>query len=170
MPRPLGGKSMTMQVFVDSDHACDQVTHRSRTGFIVFLNSAPIYWSSKKQGSCETSTHGSEIVVMKQAYEFVRVLRYKLHMMGIPVDEPSFVFGDYQSVLANTANPGSTIKKKSQSICFHFIREGCARDEWRTAHVKNCENIADLLTKSLPNGEKRWHFVKKILHWLGGKG
>ena len=107
---------------------------------------------------------------MKQACEFVRGLRYKLRMMGIPVDEPSFMFGDNQPVLANTANPGSTIKKKSQSICFHYIREGYARDEWCTAYVKTCDNIADILTKYLPNGEKRWHFVNNILHWLIGKG
>ena len=104
------------------------------------------------------------MVAMKQDCEFVRVLRYKLRMIGIPVDEPSFMFGDNQYVLANTNNPGSTIKKKSQSICFHFIREGCSLDEWRTAYIKTCENIADLLKKYLPNGEKRWHFVNKILH------
>ena len=91
MPTPLG-KSFTCRVYVDSDHAGDQVTRRSRTGFIVFLNSAPIYWSSKKQTSCETSTYGSELLAMKQATEFVRGLRYKLRMMGIPVDEPAFVF------------------------------------------------------------------------------
>ena len=34
MPRPLRGKSMIMLVFLDSDHAGDQVTRRSRTGFI----------------------------------------------------------------------------------------------------------------------------------------
>ena len=49
MPRPLCGKSMTMLVFVDSYHAGDQVTRRSRNGFIVFFNLAPIYWSSKKK-------------------------------------------------------------------------------------------------------------------------
>ena len=129
MPRPLGGKIITMWVFVNSDHAGDQFTRRSRTGFIVFLNSDPIHWRSKKQGSCETSTYVSDMFAMKQACEFVQVLRYKLRMMGIPVDEPSFMFGDNQSVLANTANPGSTIKKESQSICFHFISEGCTRDE-----------------------------------------
>ena len=91
-------------------------------------------------------------------------------MIDIPVDEPSFMFGDNQSVLANTVNPGSTIKKKSQLICFHFIREGCARDEWRTYYVKTCENIEDLLTKYLPTRDKRWHFVNKTLHWLGLKG
>ena len=47
MPEPRG-LGMTMIVYVDSDHAGDTVTRRFRTGFIIFLNSAPIYWSSKK--------------------------------------------------------------------------------------------------------------------------
>ncbi len=42
------GKLMTMHVFVDADHAGDLITRHSRTGFIVFLNNEPIYWSSKK--------------------------------------------------------------------------------------------------------------------------
>ena len=48
MPKPRG-KSMVMMVYVDSDHAGDTVTRRPRTGFFIFLDSAPIYWSSKKQ-------------------------------------------------------------------------------------------------------------------------
>ncbi len=75
MPKPYG-PLMTMQVFVDADHAGDLLTRRSRTGLIVFLNGAPIYWSSKKQTSCETSTFGSEFVAMKQATEYIRGLRY----------------------------------------------------------------------------------------------
>ncbi len=96
------GQLMTIRVFEDNDHAGDQVTRRSRTGFIVFLNNAPIYWSLKKQISCETSTFGSEFVAMKQATEYVRGLQYKLRMMGILVDEPAFVFGNNQSALCNT--------------------------------------------------------------------
>ncbi len=68
------GPSMTIQVFVDADHADDLLTRLSRTGFIVILNGAPIYWSSKKQTSCETSTFGSEFVDMKQATEYIRGL------------------------------------------------------------------------------------------------
>jgi hypothetical protein len=96
----------------------------------MFLNGAPIYWSSKKQTSCETSTFGSEFVAMKQATEYIRGLRYKLRKMGVMVDEPAYVFGDNQSVLANTNAPGSTLKKKSNTIGYHFVREDCARDEW----------------------------------------
>jgi hypothetical protein len=58
---------------------------------------------------------------MKQATEFICGLRYKLQMMGITVDEPAYVFGDNQSVLANTTAPGSTSKKKSYAIAYHFI-------------------------------------------------
>jgi len=165
MPTPIG-QTMTMRVYIDSDHAGDVLTRQSRTRFVVFLNQAPIYWNSKKQTSCETSTFGSEFVAMKQATEYIRGLRYKLRMMGIPVDEPAFVYGDNQSVLANTSAPTSTLKKKSNAIAYHFVREGCARDEWRTAYVNTHENVADLLTKPLPSGEKRWKFVRMLLHHI----
>ena len=77
MPKPRGN-SIIMMVYVNSDHACDTVTRRSRTGFVIFLNSAPIYWSSKKQTSCETSSFCSDFSDMKQPTEYVRGLRYKL--------------------------------------------------------------------------------------------
>ncbi len=129
----------------------------------MFLNGVPIYWSSKKQTSCKTSTFGSEFVAMKQATEYVCGLRYKLQMMGITVYEPTFVFGDYQSVLANTTAPASTLKKKSNAIAYHFVREGCACDEWQTVYINTNDNIADLLTKPLA-GLKRSKFVQMILH------
>jgi len=162
MPKPCG-PSMTMRVYLDADHAGDLLTRRSRTGFIVFLNGAPIYWTSKKQKSCETSTFGSEFVAMKQATEYIRGLRYKLRMRGITVDEPAYVFGDNQSVLANTTAPGSTLKKKSNAIAYHFVREGCARDEWRTTYINMDEDVADLLTKPLA-GPKGTKFVRMLLH------
>jgi hypothetical protein len=152
---------MTMRVFVDSNHAGDMLTCRSRTGFIVFLNNAPIYWSSKKQNLCGTSTFGSKFVAMKQATEYVCGLRYKLRMMGIPVDEPSFVFGDNQSVLANTTNPTSA----SNAIAYHFVCEGVARYEWRMAYINTHNNIADMLTKPLA-GEKQKKFVSTVLHHI----
>ena len=115
MPEPCG-LGFRMRAFVDSDHAGESLTRRSRTGFLVYLNSAPIHWWSKKQNSCETSTFGSEFVAMKQATECVRGLRHKLRMMGIPCEEPAFVFGDNQSALANATAPDSQLKKKSNSI------------------------------------------------------
>ena len=103
---------------------------------------------------------------MKQCTEYLRGLRYKLRMMGIPVNGPAYIYDDNQSVLVNTTIPDSTFKKKSQSIAYHFVREGVARDEWRTTYVNTHENPADLLTKPLPAGEKRHNFVKNVLHHI----
>ena len=41
MPEPLG-LPFVMQFFVDADHAVKTVTRRSRSRYIIFLNSAPI--------------------------------------------------------------------------------------------------------------------------------
>ena len=87
-------------------------------------------------------------------------------MMGIPVEGPALIYGDNQSVLANTTIPDSTLKKKSQSIAYHFVREGSARDEWRTTYVNTHDNQADLLTKPLPSGGKRKGFVRSLLHHI----
>jgi hypothetical protein len=49
------GKDVDLRLFVDSDHAGDQHIRRSRKGFLIYLNSAPITWFSKKQSTIETS-------------------------------------------------------------------------------------------------------------------
>ena len=51
------------------------------------------------------------------------------------------------------------------SIAYHFVREGVARDEWQTAYVNTNDNVADLLTKTL-HGLKRWKLVQMILHHI----
>jgi hypothetical protein len=103
---------------------------------------------------------------MKQATKYVRGLGFKLRMMGITVDEPAYVFGDNQSVLANTSALALTLKKKSNAIAYHFVREGCAKDEWRTAYINTHDNVADLLTKPLPSKKKQTKFIRMFLHHI----
>ena len=158
------GFGFKIRAFVDSDHAGDSITRRSRTGFIIYLNNAPIYWTSKKQTSVETSSFASEFIAMKQCCEYIRGLRYKLRMMGIPCDFPAYIYGDNQSVLVNSSKPHSVLKKKSSSIAYHFVREGVATDEWRVTYISTHDNVADILTKPLTSIDKRRKFVGMILH------
>ena len=103
---------------------------------------------------------------MKEATEYIRALRYRLRMMGIRVEGPAYIFGDNQSVLANTTNPGSVLKKKCAAVAYHLVREGVARGEWITAYINTHDNIADLLTKPMTAGAKRNGFIKKILQHI----
>jgi hypothetical protein len=48
------GKDVDLRLFVDSDHAGEQFTRRSRTGYVIYLNMAPIVWFSKRQPTVES--------------------------------------------------------------------------------------------------------------------
>eukprot|EP00804_Cyclotella_cryptica_P024176 CCRYP_019501-RA/>CCRYP_019501-RA protein AED:0.33 eAED:0.33 QI:101/0/0/1/1/1/3/0/296 len=147
-PNPLG-KGVTLRMFVDSDHAGDKVSRRSRNGFVIFLNYGMIDWLSKKQSTVETSVFGAEFCAMKHGIENLRGIRYKLRMMGVPIKGPSYVYGDNMSVVTNVSKPESTLRKKSNSICYHAVREAVAMGEALVAHIPTKKNLADLFTKVL---------------------
>ena len=162
-PKPRG-KEVDLRMFVDSDHAGDSMTRRSRSGFLIYMNMAPIVWSSKKQSTIETSVFGAESVALKNGMEVLRGLHYKLRMMGVRLSGPSFVYGDNMSVIHNTQRPESTLKKKSNSICYHAVREAVAMGECLVGHVRTHENPADIATKVLPGGQKRDYLVGLVLY------
>ena len=162
MPDPRG-KAIQMTAFVDSDHAGDHVTRRSRTGVLIFCGMAPIVFYTKKQGSIETSSFGSELSAMKTAVELVEGLRYKLRMMGVPLEGSTYIKADNMSVVHNCSNPASQLKKKSNSIAYHYVRERCAAGVCTVGYVNTKENLADMLTKSQP-GDVRRGLAEQVLY------
>ena len=152
-----------MTTFVDSDHAGNLATRRSQTGILIFLNKAPIVWFSKRQNTVETSTFGSEFVAMRVATEVIEGLRYKLRMFGIPIDGPTDVLCDNQSVVTNSSVPESTLSKKHNSICYHRVREACAAETIRIAKEDTSTNLADLFTKPLPTPQRKF-LLSRILY------
>ena len=123
-----------------------------------------IHWMSKKKASVETSSYVSEFTALEHCCEYPRQLRYKLRMMGIPCEFPSFDYGDNKSVLANSSVPHSTLKKKSCSISYYFIREGLSNDDWRIAYVKSDNNRPDPPSKPLPGSMKREQLTGMLLN------
>ena len=129
------------------------------------LGMAPILWYSKKQGSIESSSFGSELSAMKIAVELVEGLRYKLRMMGVKLDGPCHIKGDNMSVIHNCSSPVSQLKKKSNSICYHYLRERCSGKHpvGRVSWVPTGDNLGDMLTKSQP-GPVRKRLAEKVLY------
>ncbi len=99
-------------MWVDSDHAGEKQTRRSQTGFFIYINMACIDWVSKRQSKIETLVFGAEFVAMKHGVEKLRGLRYKLQMIGVPFTNPSYIYGDNKSAIANSSTPESALKKK----------------------------------------------------------
>ena len=71
---------------------------------------------------------------MKTGVEALRGTRYKLRMMGVPLNGPTYVYRDNMSVIYNTSRPELTLKKKSNFICYHAVREAVASGECLTTH------------------------------------
>ena len=154
MPKPRG-RQVSTTAFVDSSHAANKVTRKSHTGYIIFVNRAPIIWYSKRQNSVESSAFSSEFVAAKTCVEHISAIRYKLRMFGVPLDGPTNVLCDNESVVKNSSRIDSTLHKKHVSIAYHAVRWAVAANIIRVGWISSKENIADAMTKTLtaPNRE-----------------
>ena len=126
-----------------------------------------IDWLSKKQATIESSVFGDEFIAMKTGVEALRGIMYKLRMMGVPLTGPIYIYGDNMSVIYNTSRPESTLKKKSNSICYHAVREAVASGECLTTHCKTGDNYSDMMTKVLYGQKKQRKCSSHPIRHLG---
>ena len=115
-PEPQG-KEIDMCMFVDSDHPGDKVSCRSRSGFLIYINTDLLQQFSKKQSTVET-TPG--FVAIKQGIGTLRGLRYKLRMMSIPISGTSYIYRDNMSSVHFTSKPVLLLRKKS-NFFYHVV-------------------------------------------------
>jgi hypothetical protein len=113
----------------------------------------------KKQSTIETSMFGAEFVAMKQGMEVLWGLQYKLWMMGVQVNGTSFIYGDNMSVIHNTQWPELTLKKKSNSVCYHVVCKSVAMGESLTGHISMHVNPVDICTKII---HSQWNELAEI--------
>ena len=123
---------------------------------LIFCNNTLIDWVSKWQPTIEMSVFGAEFVAMKCGMEKLRALLYKLWMMGVRVDAPSYIYRDNQAVVKNAQCPESQLRKKNNLICYHLARESMAMGESAVTHIRTEDNYADLMTKVLYVGRSRY--------------
>jgi hypothetical protein len=51
-------------------------------------------------------------------------------MMEVSISGPSYIYRDNMSVIHNTQWPELTLKKKSNSVCYHAMRERVSSNGW----------------------------------------
>lgn len=160
-PEPRG-PPVSQLVYVDADLAGCHATRRSRTGILMFLNRAPVDWMSKRQPRVRPSTYASELMALKIATEKVEAQRLKLRWMGVRLDGPAEIRCDNQSVVFSASRPESALKKKTECINYHYVRERAAMGIIQVYYVKSEDNLADILTKLQP-GTKRIGLCKNFM-------
>ena len=89
-------------------------------------------------------------MAMKSCVSAIEGLRFKLRMFGVPVEGPSHLYCDNQGVVNNSSKVESTLDKKHNSVAYHYVRNTVAASIITVAWIKSTDNLADALTKRLP--------------------
>ena len=147
--------------FCDSDHAHDQATRRSLTGYIGYVGSTPVTWGSRRQGSIASSTYAAEFNALCTATEEAIGLRYMLRCLGlnVPADGscPTKIFSDSFSVVQNCQKPAADLSKEHVAISFHLVREAIAAGIVAPYWLRGEYNISDIMTKQIPRTTFKEH-------------
>jgi hypothetical protein len=165
MPVPKG-RVMRITTYQDANLYHDMVTGRAMSGVLHLVNQTPVFWFCKKQKTVETATYGSEFLVARQACEQIIDLRYTLRMMGIPIDGPTWMFGDNLSVITSSTIPSSALNKRHNALSYHRVRECLASKIMHFIHVDGKYNPADIFTKYL-GWVTFWPLIQPLLFWKG---
>ena len=172
----IGGSVSTEDVFnfyADSDHAGDrQINSRSQTGYILFLNSFPVDWCSRRQPITAVSPAQAEIYAMHEAVVACRLMQWVAEEMGMAVKWPFSINTDSSQARSFQHNtcPGSKLRG-----CFDLRDKSVSelRDKGivTSNKIHRDLNVADMLTHCLTRGQFHHHLDRaQNLRYHNSKG
>ena len=124
---PLLGNHVRFSHFVDANLYHDILTGRSVTGTLHLINKKLFDWYSKKQGTVEMATYGSEFVAARTAVEQIKANKLGLQYLGVPVFQKLFLFGDNKSVVDSSSIPYAKLHKRHTALSFHSEGDDCIK-------------------------------------------
>ena len=126
------------------------------------INGAPVIWTSKKQKSTAQSTVEAEMFAIAIVIKEVIWLRNLLTELGHPQEKPTVVYTDSRSaMLVATSNATLSKPLKHISVRVAFIREKYKNGVVNIKWINGDNQLADMLTKSLP--VDRFRMLKNIV-------
>ena len=116
-------KYVVINYYVDANHAVKMANRRLRSGIIIYVNNAPIIWSSKHHNMAESSSSGSYFFTLRTLTEIIEDLQYKLICSGVTLYGSTEVFCDNKSVFNNSIISTSVLNKRNNTIFYHRVRD-----------------------------------------------
>ena len=156
---------LSLVVFTEADHASCKVTRRSISGFCVYLGSNLIVWGSKKQSVVACSVGEAEYWAVALGVTELLWLKSLFGELGYPVGATPIVWCDNLATKSMAENPVFHSRTKHVGVDVHFIREKVENGEVEIRYVPTSDQLADILTKSLPRDRFKLLCNKLGLIW-----
>ena len=144
------GKGVDLTAYCDADFSSCQDTSRSNGAYVFLLGGASISWSSKRQSVVAQSTCEAEYMAMNQTAREAIWATQLMEELGYTV-KPVTIFSDSQSAIHLSKNTIIGPKSKHIRRQFHYVRESLEQEEIKVKYIPTESQIADALTKALPN-------------------
>uniref|UniRef100_A0A8R7PMA5 Copia protein n=1 Tax=Triticum urartu TaxID=4572 RepID=A0A8R7PMA5_TRIUA len=136
--------------YSDADWAGCPDTHKSTSGYRVFLGGNLLSWSSKRQNTVSRSSAEAEYRAVANAVAETVWLRQLLGELHQSPSRATVVYCDNVNAVYMSSNPVQHQRMKHIEIDLHFVRERVALGELRVLHVPTSSQFADIFTKGLP--------------------
>ncbi|GAB2281827.1 hypothetical protein Dimus_039497 [Dionaea muscipula] len=137
--------------YSDADWAGDQTTRRSTSGYFTFVGGNLVTWRSKKQKVAARSSAEAEFRGMAQGICELLWVRRVLRDLGVGSSKPMALYCDNEAAIAIAHNPVQHDRTKHVEVDRHFIKEKLDRRDVSLPFVKSSDQLADVLTKTVPS-------------------
>ena len=138
-----------LHAFSDADWAGDSDDYVSTNGYIVYLGSHSISWTSRKQKGVARSWTEAEYRAVAHTSAELRWICSLLTELGVTLTSPPTVYCDNIGATYLCQNPVFHSRMKHIAIDYHFIRGQIQNGMLRVTHVSTHDQLADGLTKPL---------------------
>jgi hypothetical protein len=165
MAPPPKGREIKTTCFFDAALGIEMTKGHGHTGIVLFLGRTPVSCISKRQGTAEASTYGSEFIAECISVEEVIALRGALQALGVPMKSPTKWYGDNLGMLQSSNKPESALQKRHVNIAYHMCREQAALKILTPIKVKIEDNVVDTVTKALEGVALEHHSETEITLW-----
>jgi hypothetical protein len=135
--------------YSDSDWAGDKDDRRSISGFILFLNGAPIMWRSKGQKTTALSSAEAEFVAAAEAIKEVTYVLQILLFLDIEVEMPVEVKVDNMGAIFMSENSTSNGRTRHMDVKWRYVNELCEEKLIVLKFVRSEDNYSDGKTKNV---------------------
>jgi len=140
---------------VNSDFAGCKDTRRLTEGTIFIVAGGPVSWESKRQDTVTLSTVEAEYMAFLQTTTQAIWISKYFDEVGLPTQKPIVIHADNSGAISNSINHKNHQRMKHIDMCHHFVKEHTKSGEIVFQYIPSTENIADILTKSLPREATR---------------
>ena len=164
-----GEEELGVRGYTDASFQTDLDDSRLQSGYVFIVNGGAVSWKSSKQETVADSTTEAEYIAASEAAkEGVWIRNFLIDLGVVPSSSsPLDVYCDNTGAIAQAKEPRAHQKNKHVLRKFHLIRQLVGDGDIKMCKVHTEANVADPLTKPLPQPKFEAHVRAMGIRCLG---